>query len=75
MTDGLPIVGAADLIAQRKLSPVELTCEALARIAALNPTYDAVLKVLADSALAAAWTAEAEIAAAIPDRSTAFLAV
>ncbi|HVZ53672.1 MAG TPA: amidase [Pseudolabrys sp.] len=61
--DDLSIAGAAALISRRKLSPVELVVHTVKRIAALNPTYHAVIDVLAASALAEARAAEAEIAA------------
>lgn len=52
----------ADRIARREVSPVELTTEALARIARLDPQLNAFITVLADAALAEARAAEAEIA-------------
>jgi amidase len=59
----LTLTDAADLIASRQLSPVELTRAVLDRITHLQPTLHAYLAVLADAALAAAHTAEADIAA------------
>ncbi|MDH7797574.1 MULTISPECIES: amidase [unclassified Beijerinckia] len=59
----LTIAEAAALIAQRKLSPVELTSAFLDRIERLDPTLNAYLLVLRDEALSAARQAEAEIAA------------
>src|SRR6516164_5933258 len=54
---------ASRLIRARKLSPVELTAALLARIAALDGVYHAYIAVTAESALAQAKAAEAEIAA------------
>lgn len=45
----------------RKISPVELTCDCLARIEKLNPKLNAFITVLAESALADAQRAEEEI--------------
>ncbi|MEJ1161363.1 amidase [Prosthecomicrobium sp. N25] len=59
----LTIAEAARLIRVRKLSPVELTKAYLARIEALDPKLNAFILVLAESALAEAKKAEAEIAA------------
>ncbi len=49
-------------VRRRAVSPVELTEQCLARIEKLNPTLNAFVTVTADSALAQARTAEAEIA-------------
>ncbi len=51
----------APLLRQKKISPVELTQECLARIEKQNPSLNAFITVTADSALAAARAAEAEI--------------
>ena len=51
---------SGDLIA-RRISPVELTRDCLARIERLNPQLNAFITVLADSALADARRAEQEI--------------
>lgn len=59
----LTIAEAANLIAAKKLSPVELTASYLAAIAALNGRLNAYLLVLEEYALAEAKTAEAEITA------------
>ena len=53
---------AAALIAERMLSPVELTEALLARIAALEPQLNAFVRIEAESALAEARRAEAEAA-------------
>jgi aspartyl-tRNA(Asn)/glutamyl-tRNA(Gln) amidotransferase subunit A len=58
----LSIADASRLIRTRKLSPVELTQALLARIAALDPAYNAFILVTADAALAAAEAAAAEVA-------------
>lgn len=58
----LTVAEASRLIRAGKLSPVELTEALLARIAALDPAYNAFLAVTAETALAAARAAEAEIA-------------
>ncbi|WP_217362824.1 amidase [Roseicella sp. DB1501] len=58
----LPLAEAAALIAARRLSPVELLQDCLARIAALEPQLHAVIRLLAEDAMAAARAAEAEIA-------------
>ena len=59
MSDILTIAEAAQLIAARKLSPVELTRAHLARIAARNPELHAFLLVTEERALADARAAEA----------------
>ncbi len=59
----LSITAAAQLIQQRRLSPVELTQAYLDRIATFDPQLNAYLLVTADRALAAARAAETEIAA------------
>jgi amidase len=59
----LPLHAAADLIARRALSPVELTRAVIARIERLDPDLSSYLLVLPERALAVAATAEAEIAA------------
>jgi aspartyl-tRNA(Asn)/glutamyl-tRNA(Gln) amidotransferase subunit A len=58
----LGIAGAAELIAKRKLSPVEYADALLARIAALDPQLDAFITVTAELARSQAREAEAEIA-------------
>ncbi|HEY0584004.1 MAG TPA: amidase, partial [Chloroflexota bacterium] len=60
LTD-LEITQAAALLKEKKISPVDLTEAYLARIAALDPTLNTYIRVLADSARAAARQAEAEI--------------
>ena len=59
----LSIAAAADLITNRRLSPVELARAYLDRIERLNGTLHAYVRVLHDDALAAARAAEAEIMA------------
>src|SRR6202451_397281 len=55
------ILELAPLLRQKKISPLELTQECLARIEKQNPALNAFIPVTADSALAAARAAEAEI--------------
>ena len=62
----LPLAEAAALIAARRLSPVELLADCLSRIAALEPRLNAVIRLVADEAMAAARAAEAEIASSGP---------
>src|SRR5438132_1847615 len=52
---------ASQLVRSKKVSPVELTHECLNRIERLNPKLNAFITVTADSALAEARHAEAEI--------------
>jgi len=59
----LSVAEAASLIAAKRLSPVELVQAYLARIERLNDTLHAYVRLLPDEALAAARSAEAEIAA------------
>jgi aspartyl-tRNA(Asn)/glutamyl-tRNA(Gln) amidotransferase subunit A len=59
----LSIREAADLIHKKKISPVELTTACLARIDKLNPVLNAFITVTAESALAQARAAEAEVKA------------
>jgi aspartyl-tRNA(Asn)/glutamyl-tRNA(Gln) amidotransferase subunit A len=59
----LSIAEAAALIAEKRLSPVELTRAYLDRIERLNGTLKAYVRVLHDEALADARAAESEIAA------------
>lgn len=71
MPDSLPsvdlttlgITRAARLIERRELSPVELTQAFLDRAHSLNPQLGAFLMITADTALAGARAAEAEVAA------------
>ncbi len=58
----LPLAEAAALIAARRLSPVELLEDCLARIASLEPKLNAFIRLLAEDAMADARAAEAEIA-------------
>src|SRR5689334_7453197 len=57
----LTIAGVADLLRRKQISPVELTNACLERIEQLNPSINAVITVMHDSALAEARSAEAEI--------------
>lgn len=59
----LTLAEASRLIGERKVSPVELTQDCLARIAKLDGRLNSFILVLADEALAQAGQAEAEIAA------------
>jgi len=56
------ILELAPLLRQKKISPVELTQACLEHIEKQNPTLNAFITVTSESALAAARTAEAEIA-------------
>ncbi len=63
MADAVPTLAEASrLIAAGALSPVELTQAALARVEALDPLLHAFITILPERALAAARTAEAELA-------------
>src|SRR4051812_11103308 len=62
----LTIAEAAELIAARRLSPVELTEAYLARIAALDDQLDSFVTVTSERARRDAQTAEAEIVASGP---------
>jgi len=55
------IAEASELVRRKEVSPVELTETCLARIEELNPTINAFITVLRESALAEARAAEAEI--------------
>ena len=55
------IAEASDLLRRKKISPVELTTSCLARIEQLNPTINAFITVMHESALAQARKAEEEI--------------
>jgi len=59
----LTLLEAAEQIRARKISPVELTRQCLARIERLNPTLNAFITVTADTALEQARRAESEITA------------
>ena len=59
--NGKTITELAELICKAKLSPVELLSECLASIDRLNPSLNAFITVMADSALEEARRAEAEI--------------
>src|SRR6185312_6422534 len=55
------ILETSELLRSRRLSPVELTKDRLARIEKLNPARNVFITVTAESALAAARNAEEEI--------------
>jgi len=57
----LSLAEAAQLVRRKKISPVELTQACLDRIEKLNPSLNAFITVTAESALAGARSAEAEI--------------
>jgi aspartyl-tRNA(Asn)/glutamyl-tRNA(Gln) amidotransferase subunit A len=59
----LTLAAASEQIRTRKLSPVELTRECLARIEQLNPRLNAFIAVTADLAMRQALTAEDEVMA------------
>jgi aspartyl-tRNA(Asn)/glutamyl-tRNA(Gln) amidotransferase subunit A len=58
---GLTLSEASQLVRSRKMSSVELTHECLSRIERLNPKLNAFITVTADSAVAEARQAEAEV--------------
>jgi aspartyl-tRNA(Asn)/glutamyl-tRNA(Gln) amidotransferase subunit A len=58
---GLALSEASQLVRTKKVSPVELTHECLSRIERLNPKLNAFITVTADSAVAEARQAEAEV--------------
>ena len=57
------IAEASDLLRRKKISPVELTTACLDRIEQLNPSINAFITVMHESALAQAREAETEISA------------
>ena len=57
----LGISEASELLRQKKLSPVELTRDCLERIDSLNPTLNAFITIMHESAMAEAGQAEDEI--------------
>ena len=57
----LTLADASELVRRKKISPVELTRACLERIEQLNPTINAFITVMHDSALAEARAAEAAI--------------
>jgi aspartyl-tRNA(Asn)/glutamyl-tRNA(Gln) amidotransferase subunit A len=61
MSDFATISELAQHLRRREISPVEITQECLARIEKLNPALNAFITVMAESALAEACIAEAEI--------------
>jgi aspartyl-tRNA(Asn)/glutamyl-tRNA(Gln) amidotransferase subunit A len=61
MTDITSISELTPRLRRREISPVEITRDCLARIEKLNPSLNAFITVMAESALAQARTAEAEI--------------
>jgi aspartyl-tRNA(Asn)/glutamyl-tRNA(Gln) amidotransferase subunit A len=58
----LSLFAVSQLLRQKTISPVELTQACLARIEALNPALNAFITVTPESALAAAHSAEAQMA-------------
>ena len=58
---GLTLSEASQLVRSKNVSPVELTHECLIRIERLNPKLNAFITVTADSAVAEAREAEAEV--------------
>jgi aspartyl-tRNA(Asn)/glutamyl-tRNA(Gln) amidotransferase subunit A len=62
MGDTLPtITETSDLLRRKEISPVELTRSCLSRIEQLNPTLNAFITIMQESALAEARAAEKEI--------------
>ena len=61
MTTEISIAEASDLLRRKQISPVDLTNSCLARIEQLDPTINAFITVMHESALAQAREAEAEI--------------
>jgi len=61
MTDFMTISELGQRLRRREVSPVEITQECLSRIDRLNPALNAFITVMAESALAEARRAEAEI--------------
>ena len=57
----ISIAEASDLLRRKQISPVDLTTACLARIERLNPTINAFITVMHDSALSQARRAEDEI--------------
>lgn len=57
----MSIAQAAELLRRKQISPVDLTDACLARIEQLNPTINAFITVMHDSALTQAHKAEDEI--------------
>ena len=60
---GLTLCEAADLVRDRKVSPVDLTRACLERIERLDPKLNAFITVTAESAIAEARAAESEVRA------------
>jgi aspartyl-tRNA(Asn)/glutamyl-tRNA(Gln) amidotransferase subunit A len=63
MGQHITLAEASELLRLKKISPVELTTKCLDRIEELNPTINAFITVMHESALAEARAAEAEITA------------
>ena len=62
MGDTLPTIAeTSDLLRRKEISPVELTRSCLSRIEELNPTLNAFITIMQESALAEARAAEKEI--------------
>ena len=61
LNDAMNILETSELLRSRRVSPVEITTEYLARIEKLNPALNAFINVTGESALAEARRAEEEI--------------
>ncbi len=61
MREHITVAEASELLRRKEISPVELTNACLARIEELNPSINAFITVMHDSALAEARSAECEI--------------
>jgi aspartyl-tRNA(Asn)/glutamyl-tRNA(Gln) amidotransferase subunit A len=62
----MTVAAAAKAIAAREISPVELTAALLARIERLDPRLNTFIRLEGEAAMAAARTAEAEVASGRP---------
>src|SRR6201988_4346632 len=61
MAQDMTIAEVSELLRRKEISPVEIATACLARIEQLNPSINAFITVMHDSALAEARTAETEI--------------